>query len=33
MVDGFEQFYHIEDLVGIEIGNGSPWQTDLVCSG
>jgi hypothetical protein len=33
MVDGFERFYGIENLVWIEIGKGSPWSSDLGCSG
>jgi hypothetical protein len=33
MVDGFAQFYGIENLVWIEIGNGSPWQSVIACSG
>jgi hypothetical protein len=32
MVDGFEQFYGIENLVWIEIGHGSPWRDEWGCS-
>lgn len=31
--DGLEQFYRVKNLVWIEFGKGSPWQTDMVCSG
>jgi hypothetical protein len=31
-VDGLEQLYG-SNLVWIEIGKGSPWSTDLACSG
>jgi hypothetical protein len=32
-VDGLEQFYGVQNLVWIEIGKGSPWSSDLACSG
>jgi hypothetical protein len=32
-VDGLEQFYGVQNLVWIEMGKGSPWHTDLACSG
>ena len=32
-VDGLEQVLGLQNLVWIEIGKGSPWSTDLACSG
>jgi hypothetical protein len=32
-VDGLEQFPGFQNLVWIEIGKGSPWSSDLACSG
>lgn len=32
-VDGLEQFYRVKNLVWIEFGKGSPWPTDMICSG
>jgi hypothetical protein len=32
-VDGLEQFLGLQNLVVIEFGKGSPWSTDLACSG
>jgi hypothetical protein len=32
-VDHLEQFYDVKNLLWIEIGKGSPWLSDVVCSG
>jgi hypothetical protein len=32
-VAGLPQYYGVQDVLWIEIGEGSPWQDDLVCSG